>query len=112
MTPTDDRLLNLLSTLTAAPSFVPLPDPSAWSAPLSMIVDGHRHIERYAGVTHTLIIGTGESGPYWRLVAHLSTGDRTIDRYGFRSLERAQRAAEWALGLSAQVGMFAGGGEA
>ena len=105
MTPTD-TLINLLSTLTAAPSFVPLPEPSAWSAPLSMIVDGHRHIERYASHTHTLVIDTGDNGPYWRLVAHLATGDRVIDRYGFRSLQAAERAAEGALGIAAQMDLF------
>lgn len=105
MTPTD-TLINLLSTLTAAPQFIPLPDPETWSEPLSMIVDGRRHIERYAGVTHTLIIGTGESGPYWRLVAHLATGDRTIDRFGYRALGDAVGAAERALGLTAQMDLF------
>lgn len=96
MTPID-RLLALLSTLTTAPEFVPLPDPSAWSPPRSLNVGGHRHIERHAGHTHTLIVSTDESGPYWRLVAHLASGDRTIDRYGFRSLGEAVAAADRAL---------------
>lgn len=107
MTPID-RLLSLLGTLTTSESTIPLPPPEAWSEPLSMTIDGHRHIERYAGVTHTLIIGTGENGPYWRLVVHLATGDRIIDRYGYRSLERAVGAAEMALGIVTAPGLFGG----
>lgn len=107
-----DRLLDLLANLTTTPSFVPLPDPATWSEPRSLNVDGHRHIERHAGHTHTLIVSTDENGPYWRLVAHLATGDRTIDRYGFRSLERAQRAAEGAMGIVTAPGLFSTGGGA
>ena len=95
---TVDTLVQLLAD-RAPPPMSLLTIPTGWSEERRYMNAGHLVVERSIGLTHRLRVSAVEQGFGWVLEVETATGQRRVERDGFRTLADAKADAYGAVGL-------------